>query len=134
VPGTGKLHDTGDAPEARSIPGIIAYRFYAPLFFANADYFIGRVNELIAASPEPVRWFLVDLQAVTDIDVTAAEALDRLHADLKRRGVSLKFARANRPLRERLNRIGLGEHMGEKNLFPSVHAAIAAFRDQKEPA
>jgi SulP family sulfate permease len=134
VPGTGKFHDTGDAPEARSIPGIIAYRFYAPLFFANADYFTGRVNELIATSPEPVRWFLVDLQAVTDIDVTAAEALDRLHADLKRRGVSLKFARANRPLRERLNRIGLGEHMGEKNLFPSVHAAIAAFRDQTGPA
>jgi len=88
------------------------------------------VNELIAASPDPVRWVIVDLQAVPDVDVTAAEALDRLHADLLQRGVALKFARANRPLRERLTRIGLGGHLGEQSLFPSVHAAVAAFRKQ----
>jgi sulfate permease, SulP family len=128
VPSTGAFHDTGDAPEAKVVPGLIAYRFYAPLFFANADYFTGRVNELIAANAEPVRWFVVDMQAVTDIDVTAAEALDRLHADLKQRGIALKFARANRPLRERLARIGLGGHLGEQDLFPSVHATVAAFR------
>jgi SulP family sulfate permease len=130
VPATGAFHDTGEDPEAKTVPGLIAYRFYAPLFFANADYFTGRVNELIAASPDPVRWVVVDMQAVTDVDVTAAESLDRLHTELKQRGIALKFARANRPLRERLTRIGLGEHLGEQNLFPSVHAAVAAFREQ----
>jgi SulP family sulfate permease len=130
VPDTGKFHDTGDAPEAKLVPGFVAYRFYAPLFFANADYFTSRVNELIAARPEPVRWVVVDLQAVTDIDVTAAEALARLDQDLEQRGIELKFARANRPLREQLIRIGLGEHLGKQNLFPSVHAAAAAFRGQ----
>jgi SulP family sulfate permease len=130
VPATGAFHDTGDEPEARTVPGLIAYRFYAPLFFANADYFTGRVNELVAASPDPVRWVVVDLQAVTDIDVTAAEALARLDADLERRGIEMKFARANRPLRERLTRIGLGEHVEKPNLFPSVHAAVAAFRER----
>jgi sulfate permease, SulP family len=98
------------------------------VFFANADYFTSRINELITASPEPVSWVLVDLQAVTDIDVTAAEALERLDKDLEQRGIELKFARANRPLRERLTRIGLGEHLGKQKLFPSVHAAVAAFR------
>jgi SulP family sulfate permease len=132
VPATGAFHDTGDMPEAKSIPGLIAYRFYAPLFFANADHFTGRVNELIATSPDRVRWVVVDLQAVTDIDVTAAEALQRLDADLEQRGIEMKFARANRPLRERLTRIGLGEHLQKQNLFPSVHAAVAAFRQLPE--
>jgi SulP family sulfate permease len=129
VPTTGAFHDTGDAPEARNVPGLIAYRFYAPLFFANADYFSNRVNELVSASPDLVRWVVVDLQAVTDIDVTAAETLQRLDADLEQRGIEMKFARANRPLRERLTRIGLGEHLEKQNLFPSVHAAVAAFRE-----
>ena len=131
VPRTGKFHDTGDTPEAQTVPGLIAYRFYAPLFFANADYFVERIRGLIAASPAPVRWVLVDLQAVTDIDVTAAEALSRLHEELAQRGIALKFARANRPLRERLTRIGLGKHFGENDLFPSVHAGAAAFRREE---
>jgi len=130
VPDTGKFHDVGESPEARTVPGLIAYRFYAPLFFANADYFVERIRNLIAASSEPVRWVLVDMQAVTDIDVTAAEALSRLREELEQRGIALKIARANRPLRERLARIGLGEHLGESNLFPSVHAGVAAFRQE----
>ncbi len=131
---TGKFHDVGDAPEAQTLPGLIAYRFYAPLFFANADYFVERIRGLIAASAEPVRWVLVDMQAVTDIDITAAEALSRLREELKQRGIALKIARANRPLRERLARIGLGEHLGEHNLFPSVHAGAAAFREEMAKA
>ena len=130
VPGTGKFHDVGDVPEAWTVPGLIAYRFYAPLFFANADYFVERIRGLVAASSAPVRWVLVDLQAVPDIDITAAEAMARLREELEKQGIALKFARANRPLRERLVRIGLGEHVGENNLFPSVHAAAVAFRQE----
>ncbi len=134
VPGTGKYHDVGDTPETCTVPGLIAYRFYAPLFFANADYFVERIRNLIAASGEPVRWLLVDLQAVPDIDVTAAEALTRLDTELKQQRISLKFARANRPLRARLMHIGLGQHLGEQNLYPSVHAAVAAFlRNRPNP-
>jgi SulP family sulfate permease len=128
---TGEFHDVGEAPEGQSVPGLIAYRFYAPLFFANADYFVERIRGLVAASTAPVRWVLVDMQAVTDIDVTAAEAMSRLRQELEERGILLKIARANRPLRERLARIGLGEHLGESNLFPSVHAGVAAFRQEQ---
>jgi SulP family sulfate permease len=109
------------------VPGLIAYRFYAPLVFANADHFLERIRGLVAASRTPVRWLLVDVQAVTQIDVTAAEMLSRLAAELREQGIELKFARANRPLREELARIGLGEHLEKSTLFPSVHAAIEAF-------
>jgi SulP family sulfate permease len=129
VPGTGRYHDVGEAPESQTIPGLIAYRFYAPLFFANAEYFVRRVRELIQASPSPVRWFLVDMQAVWEIDVTAAEALSRLARELKEKGTSLRIARANRPLREKLQRVGLADHLGA-DYYASVHAAVEAFQTE----
>jgi SulP family sulfate permease len=128
--GTGSFHDLGDASATETVPGLIAYRFYAPLFFGNAGHFMERVRALLAANPGRVRWFVVDAQAVPEIDVTAAEMLGRLADELRERGVALKFARANRPLRERLAEVGLGEQLREKTLFPSVHAAVAAFRDE----
>ena len=131
VPGTGRYHDVGEVSEAQTFPGLIAYRFYAPLFFANAEYFVHRVRELIQASPSPVRWFLVDMQAIWEIDVTAAEALSRLARELQERGIALRIARANRPLREKLERIGLAEQLGAEGYFPSVHAAVAAFRREQ---
>jgi SulP family sulfate permease len=77
-----------------------------------------------------VRWLLVDVQAVTEIDVTAAETLARLAEELGARGVALKLARANRPLREMLVKIGVSKDLLEATLFPSVHEAIEAFRRQ----
>jgi SulP family sulfate permease len=115
------------------VPGLIAYRFYAPLFFANAEHFVRRIRTLVADSPQPVKWVLVDVQAVTEVDVTGAEAVERLAEDLAAQGIALKFARANRPLREALDRIGLGEKLRDERLFPSVHAAIEAFRRKESP-
>jgi sulfate permease, SulP family len=132
VPGTGRYHDLGEAPEAQTVPGLIAYRFYAPLFFANAEHFVQRVRELIAASPHRVRWFVVDMQAIWEIDVTAAEAFSRLVDELRQKGIALAIARANRPLRERLERIGLKEQLGEATYHPSVHAAIEAFQRESQ--
>lgn len=127
VPGTQSFHDLGEVTATETVPGLIAYRFYAPLVFANADHFKERVRGLIDRSRSPVRWVVVDVQAVTQIDITAAEMLSALGAELLAKGIELKFARANRPLREEVARIGLGEHLGESTLFPSVHAAIEAF-------
>jgi SulP family sulfate permease len=70
---------------------------------------------------------LVDVQAVTEIDVTAAEMLVRLGRELDADGIALRFARANRPLREQITRLGLGGHLVESTVFPSVHAAIETF-------
>lgn len=128
MPGTGRFHDLGETPETETVPGLIAYRFYAPLFFANAEYFVQRTRELIAASPNPVRCFVVDMQAVWDIDITAADTFARLVKELRGSGVTLVIARANRPLREKLERIGLKEQLPEVTYYPSVHSAIEAFQ------
>lgn len=132
VPETGRFHDLGEAPEAETVPGRIAYRFYAPLFFANAEHFVQRVRSLIASSPHPVRWFVVDMQAVWEIGITAAEALHRLSDELEQQGIALRFARANRPLRAKLERIRLFERLGPATYYPSVHAAVEAFRRQTD--
>jgi SulP family sulfate permease len=126
IPGRG-FHDLGDLSETSTIPGLIAYRFYAPLLFPNAAHFVARVRAIIAASSTPVSWFLLDAQAITDIDVTAAEALQGLYAELRQRGISLKIAHANPPLRKILQRIGFAGEISEASFYPSVHECVAAF-------
>jgi SulP family sulfate permease len=127
VPGDG-FHDLGDSGPEETIPGFIAYRFYAPLLFSNASHFVERVRQIVAASPTPVRWFLVDAQAITDIDITAAEALRALNKELQQQGIALKFAHANRPLRQVLERIGFTTELGRESSFQSVHEAAEAFK------
>ena len=126
VPGN-KYHDLGENPSGQTIPGLIAYRFYAPLLFSNAEHFVERVRSLVEECPTPVQWFLIDAQAITDIDVTAAEALRDIIRELHGKGIVLKIARANRPLRDILERSGITRDLGQENFYPSVHKAIDAF-------
>jgi len=131
VPGHG-FHDLGTGNETQTIRGLITYRFYAPLVFCNAAHFVNRVRLLLSRSPAPTRWFLLDAQAITDIDPTAAEALNSLNHDLQAQGIALKFAHTNRPLRAVLDRIGLAGEIGSESFFPSVHECVEAFL--KQPA
>lgn len=131
IPGHG-FHDVGQ-DTGMTMPGLIAYRFYAPLLFSNCGYFEERVRKLIGSSPEPVRWFLIDAQAITDIDVTAIEALHAVRAELAQRGIQMKFAHANRPLRELLERAGLTREIGEESFFASVHECVSAFTQRLRP-
>ena len=129
VPGHG-FHDLGERA-GETAPGLLAYRFYAPLLFSNSGYFAERVHSLVASSPEPVRWFLLDAQAISDIDVTAGEMLFELHKELKEMGIALKVAHANRPLRELLENTGLAKEIGEECFFASVHECVTAFNGAK---
>ena len=86
------------------------------------------MRQVVAASSAPVRWFLVDAQAITDIDITAAEALRALNKELQQQGIALKFAHANRPLRQVLERIGFTSEIGRESTYHSVHEAAAAFQ------
>jgi len=126
VPGRG-FHDLGNPAETQTLPGLIAYRFYAPLLFSNVGHFVDRVHQLIDASPIPVRWFLLDAQAISDIDVTAVEVLRSIYLELRQRGIQLKIAHANRPLRELLERTGLSRELGPEGFFPSVHECVESF-------
>ena len=129
VPGHG-FHDLGTGSAEQSIPGFLTYRFYAPLVFCNAAHFVSRVRLLVAQSPSPTRWFLLDAQAITDIDATAAEALHTLTHELQSQGIALKFAHTNRPLRAVLDRIGLTGEIGAESFFPSVHECAQTFLNQ----
>jgi SulP family sulfate permease len=127
VPGHG-FHDLGDAPGGQTLPGLLAYRFYGPLLFTNAAHFLERVRQVIHDSQTPVVWFLLDAQAITDIDVTAVETLHALRQELQKKGIALKIAHANPPLRDTLQRTGLANELKEDSFFASVHECVAAFQ------
>jgi SulP family sulfate permease len=117
-----------DKETALTEPGLIVYRFDAPLVFANAAYFTERLEDLIASAGEGLKCVIFDAEAVSDFDSTAAEALENLDADLERRKVELWIARANQPLRDLLQVTGLTDRIGMENIHPSVRAAVTAYR------
>ncbi len=84
VPGIAGMHDVDDYPDARPIPGLLVYRYDAPLCFANAENFRRRALAALDAEPEPPRWFLLNAEANVEIDSTAAQTLEELHAELRR--------------------------------------------------
>jgi high affinity sulfate transporter 1 len=127
VDGVKGYHDAGRHPEGRRVPGLVLYRFDAPLFFANADEFRERALELVAAAPGPVRWLVVTAEPITDIDATAAEMLTRLHADLEGRHIVLAFAELKGHVRERLARFGLVDLVGDQYFYRTVGEAVHAY-------
>jgi SulP family sulfate permease len=121
------FHDLDDDEPGDSPPGVIVYRPYAPLVFANARHVASRVHEAVAASAMPIRCVVLDLQAVTHVDVTASEVLVELHDELQAAGIDVRFARANRPLRKQLSAWLADHEIGRERFFPSAHAAVDDF-------
>lgn len=123
-PADDRFHDLDDDEPGEAPPGVIVYRLYAPLLFPNARHVADRLRALVDAAPEPARCLVVDLQAVTHVDVTAAEVLVDLHDELEAAGVDVRFVHANRPLREQLARWMPDHDLGRHRFFPSSHAAV----------
>jgi SulP family sulfate permease len=119
-----------DKETALTEPGLIVYRFDAPLVFANAAFFSERLQELVANAGEGLKCVILDAEAISDFDSTAAEALENLDAELERGGIDLWIARANKPLRDLLTVTGLTKRLGKDNLYPSVRAAVTAFHER----
>ncbi len=111
-------------------PGLIVYRFDAPLVFANAGFFTERLEELVTNASEGLKCIILDAEAISDFDSTAAEALENLDVDLERRGIELWIARANEPLRDLFQVTGLTKRLGKGNLYPSVRAAVTAYHER----
>ena len=116
----------------RRCPGLVIYRYDAPLFFANVGDLCRRallaVKQENAAYPEyPVRWFVLNVEANVEVDITAADGLQRLHEDLAERGVRLGLARVKNDLRLPLSRAGLTDMIGEDMLFPTLPVAEEAY-------
>lgn len=120
-------HDLTYYPEARQVPGLVLYRFDAPLFFANADVFRDRVRERVAAADAPVRWVVIAAEPITDVDTTAAALLDDLQAELAAAGITLAFAELKDPVRARLRRYGALERVPDELIFPTVGTAVTGY-------
>lgn len=130
VPGLAGMHDVDDYPEAHGLPGLLVYRYDSPLFFANAEDFHRRLFEAFhGADPQP-RWVVLNVEAVVEIDTTAADVLTRLHTELTALDVVLGLARVKQNLRRDLDAAGLTARIGEAHLFPTLPTAVAAFRTQ----
>ncbi len=120
-------HDLQRHPEARRIPGLVLFRWDAPLFFANAEWFRDRMLDAVAASPTPVRWLVVAAEPITSVDVTAADVLAELDDTLRDAGIELCFAEMKGPVKDKLKRFGLFAQFGEQTFFPTVGAAVSAY-------
>lgn len=121
-------HDITRYPEARLIPGLVLFRWDAPLFFANAELFHERVLDAIARSPTPVRWLVVAAEPVTSVDVTAADAVCELDDTLQGASIELCFAEMKDPVKDKLRRFGLFTRLGEQTFFSTLGEAVSAYR------
>ena len=121
------------APGAQTAPGLIVYRFGADLFYANADRFADEARALVDAAPAPVRRFVVDASAVTDLDYSAARTVLDLFRDLAAKNVAVVFGRVSPSLRADLDRHGVSAKIGEGCIFATLHEAIEAARAHGPP-
>jgi SulP family sulfate permease len=127
----GKFHDCLEDEEAQSVLGVIVYRLYAPLIFANARYVVERIRQLVAAAGSELQWLVIDAQAITDMDFTAAQRFAELHRELLAQGIEIKIADAPRPFREELAKVGLSDALGSQQFFVSVKKAVEAFEQHQ---
>jgi high affinity sulfate transporter 1 len=120
-------HDITRYPDARLVPGLVLFRWDAPLFFANAELFQERVLEAADKSPTPVRWLVVAAEPVTSVDITAADILAELDNILRETDIELCFAELKDPVKDKLKRFGLFTQLGERAFFPTLGAAVSAY-------
>lgn len=133
VPGLAGLHDVDDHPDARTTPGLVVYRYDAPLCFANADDVRSRVLAAVAGAADPVEWVVLNMEANVEIDLTAADMLEDLRATLESRGVVLALARVKHDLAIYLDRTGLLGRIGPARVLPTLPTALAAFHTRHGP-
>ena len=129
APGVAGLHDTERYPDAERLPGLVVYRFDAPLIFANARVFSEAVRA-IAVRHDDLRWIVIAAEPVTDVDTTAADMLEDLDVWLNERGVSLIFAELKDPVREKIERYDLTATIDPAHFYPTLDDAIEAYIGQ----
>jgi high affinity sulfate transporter 1 len=129
VEGLEGYHDVHSYPEAQHLPGLVIYRFDAPLFFANAKRFRDEVRRLANTEPKP-RWIVIAAEPVTDVDTTASDVLEELDEMLNAQGISLVFAELKDPVRRKIERYGLTRTIDPRHFYPTIESAIAGFRQE----
>jgi MFS superfamily sulfate permease-like transporter len=125
-------HDVTRYPNARRIPGLVLFRWDAPLFFANAELFKERARDAVAKSPTPVRWLVVAAEPVTSVDVTACDIVAELDQALHADGIELCFAELKDPVKDKLKKFGLYAQLGEAGFFPTLGAAVSTYQESNK--
>ena len=131
LPSDGKFHDCLDPDEGESVPGLIVYRLYAPLILANARFVVARIRELVDQAGGSLECLVLDAQAISDLDVTAAQRLTELYQELTELGIEIKIADSPRPFREQLTKVGLSSKVGSEHFYVSVKKAVESFERRK---
>ncbi|NTV87326.1 MAG: SulP family inorganic anion transporter [Burkholderiaceae bacterium] len=132
VDGAKGYHDISRHPEGRRVPGLVLFRWDAQLFFANAELFREQVLHAVMVSPPPVRCVVVAADAITDVDITAADVLVKLHGELQELGISLWFAGMKGPVKDRLRHYGTLDTIGHEIFSPTVGSAVNLYRTTNE--
>ncbi|HEA69979.1 MAG TPA: sulfate permease [Desulfobacterales bacterium] len=127
LPGTNTYRNIAVHPKAETIPGLLVFRFDAPIIFANAGYFADEVRRLIANSATPVHGVMIPSRQINQLDSTGASQLERLHAELNAKGIVLSFVEVKSALREALHRTGIEEKIGVSHFYESIEDGVQAF-------
>jgi high affinity sulfate transporter 1 len=129
VDGMPGFHDVRQYPNGEQLPGLVLYRFDAPLIFANSRTFREEIVQLVNATPG-LRWIVVAAEPITDVDTTAADMLEDLDVWLNARDVSLVFAEIKDPVRAKIERYELTRTIDPRHFFPTIEAAVDAYRTE----
>lgn len=129
VPGLAGMHDVDDFPDAQEVPGLLVYRYDSPLFFANAEDFRTRAIAAVDRAAVPVRWFVLNAEAIVEVDITGIDSLESVYDELDRRGIVVALARVKQDLRDDLGPTGLLDRIGPDHDFPTLPTAVAAYRE-----
>ncbi len=129
-----KFHDLGSRKNGgECVSGLVIYRLYAPLIFANARHVMNRLRQVVVEAPTPVRWVVIDAQAITDMDITAAQRFAELYREFRETGIIVKIADTPRPLRMQLEKVGLTDTLDDHPFFVSVKKAVEAYETMINP-
>jgi MFS superfamily sulfate permease-like transporter len=127
VSGLAGMHDIDDYPNAEQIPGLLVYRYDSPLFFANAEDFRRRTLKVVSDYAGQIRWFVLNTEAIVEVDITGLDALESVRSTLTGQGIVVALARVKQDLLDDLQAYGLDDSIGSDRLFPTLPTAVAAY-------
>lgn len=130
APGIAGMHSLDDYPDSDVVEGLVAFRYDSPLFFANADDFSSRALQAVEDAPQPVRWFLLNAEANTEVDLTAVDVLKELREELESRGIRFAMARVKQDLHRSLAPTRFIRDVGEDYIFATLPTAVRAYSEE----
>ena len=131
VTGLEGWHDVADWEQSKTVPGLLIYRYDAPIFFANAEDFKQRALEAIDDRGEKVEWFILNAESISEVDITAHDMLQEFNVELESRGIRFGMAKVKQDLYGQLRRSGLLAEIGEDSIFPTISVAVQKFSKER---